>query len=233
MTSVGKGRDLAGAVILAVMAKAPLVGTVKTRLAGTLGAAAATDLYARFLADTLAVARSVDGVRVRVVCPDDDHCRALREIVHPDVGVEAQAAPGLMAGLAWALSSHLRRGAAKVLLIDADSPTLPASILGDAIGALDRADLCVGPCPDGGYYLIGARRECPGLFDGVVASAASTLDQTLDRARRQGMTTAVLAPWPDVDTPEDFAALVAFLRPRRDVAAASRGWLVANGWLEA
>src|SRR5262249_38223410 len=194
---------------------------------------AATDLYARFLADTLAVARSVDGAQVRVVCPDDDHRRALRGGMQPGVAGEGQAAPGVMAGVRRGLASPPRRGGGRVSLLDAHRPPLPASILRDAIGALDRADLCVGPCPDGGYYLIGARRECPGLFDGVVASAASTLDQTLDRARKQGLATAVLAPWPDVDTLEDFAAFVAFLRPRRDVAAASRGWLVANGWLEA
>lgn len=217
--------------VIAVMAKAPFPGTVKTRLAARLGDDGAADLAARFLADTLATAREVPGAALHVVCPDETQRRALIELVPRDVAVVAQAEAGLMAGLGWALASFFARGAAKVLLIDGDSPTLPATVLVEACGALDTVDVCVGPSPDGGYYLIGARRECRGLFDGVVASTANTGTQTVARARSIGLSTRLLPPWPDVDTPEDFADLLAYLRVHPDGAPATRDWLRRQGWL--
>ncbi|HEX5415451.1 MAG TPA: TIGR04282 family arsenosugar biosynthesis glycosyltransferase [Chloroflexota bacterium] len=221
----------AARAVIAVMAKAPIPGVVKTRLVARLGVEGAADLAARFLADTLATAREVPGAELHVVCPDETQRQALIELVPRDVAVVAQAEPGLMAGLAWALAWFQARGAAKVLLIDGDSPTLPATLLVEARAALDAVDVCVGPCPDGGYYLIGARRECRGLFDGVVASTANTGAQTIARARSIGLSTRLLSPWPDVDTPEDFADLLAQLRGHPGVAPATRDWLTHNGWL--
>lgn len=222
---------LNGRAIIAVMAKAPFSGTTKTRLAGVLGADGAAELSAEFLADTLALTRRVSEARVVVVCPDMIHRRALSELVPGDIAVVAQKSPGLMAGLAWTFQAHFVRGAAKVLLVDADSPTLLPTLLADALSALDNVDLCVGPCPDGGYYLIGARRDCPGLFDGVVASTASTFAQTIARAHSVGLTTHLLPPWPDVDTPEDFSALVAYLQANPHAAPSTRSWLTRNGWI--
>lgn len=222
---------VAGRAIIAVMAKAPFPGTVKTRLAARLGAEGAAELSARFLADTLALAREVSEAEVHVVCPDATHRRALGELLPKAVTVVPQRSPGLMAGLSWAFESYFAQGAAKVLLVDADSPTLPAALLEEAFAALDAVDLCVGPCPDGGYYLIGARRACPGLFDGVVASTANTGAQTIARAEAAGLSTRLLSPWSDVDTPEDFAALLAYLRANPLVAPATRRWLIRGGWI--
>src|SRR5712692_6378538 len=96
----------AGRRVIALMAKAPLPGAVKTRLSGLLGTEGAAELYAAFLADTVAAARRVAEATVRIVCPDEEHRRVLAEIVGPDVGVLAQARPGLMAGLGWAFGTH-------------------------------------------------------------------------------------------------------------------------------
>jgi len=221
----------AGRRVIALMAKAPLPGAVKTRLSGLLGTEGAAELYAAFLADTVAAARRVAEATVRIVCPDEEHRRVLAEIVGPDVGVLAQARPGLMAGLGWAFGTHFAGRAAKVLLISADSPTRPATAFAEALRRLDATDVCVGPCPDGGYHLIGARRDCPGLFDGVATSTAGTLAQTIARARELGLSTSFLPAWRDVDTAEDFEALVAELRATPDGAPATRAWLAHTGWL--
>jgi glycosyltransferase A (GT-A) superfamily protein (DUF2064 family) len=68
---------------------------------------------------------------------------------------------------------------------------------------LDRADVVLGPSEDGGYYLIGAKRIHPALFQGIEWSTPQVTDDTLARARELGLTVAQLPPWYDVDTPAD------------------------------
>lgn len=213
------------------MAKAPIPGQVKTRLAPLLGPTAAAELYRCFLDDTLATVGQISDAATCVICPNEDHRRALERIVPPDAAVIAQPRPGLMAGLAWSFSALIASGARKVLLIDADSPTLPADLLGDALEQLDGVDVSIGPCPDGGYYLVGARRDCPGLFDGVAASTSGTFQQTIDRARALGLSTNLLPAWLDVDTADDFHALLTHLADTKGGAPKTRSWLTRKGWI--
>jgi len=213
------------------MAKAPIAGTVKTRLIPLLGPRAAAELYRNFLVDTLATARRVAGAATCVICPDEEHRQMLIDLVPTDVVVLAQPHPGLMAGLAWSLSALFERGASRVLLIDADSPTLTADLLAEAFGSLDEVDVCLGPCLDGGYYLVGTRHDCPGLFEGVAASTAATFEQTLIQAKTLGLTTRSLARWLDVDTPADFQEFLDHLTRQSTGAPATRAWLEHAGWL--
>jgi rSAM/selenodomain-associated transferase 1 len=228
-TSV-REQELAGATVIGVMAKAPVAGGAKTRLAVLLGPAGAAELAGCFLADTLTTARTVRGSRLRIVCPDESHRDGLACLA-PGTSIVVQGRSGLMDGLAWAFASNFAQGAAKVVLVDADSPDLPVRLLVEAIERLDAVDLCFGPCPDGGYYLIGARRDCPGLLDDVAASTTSTLDETVARARQLAYSVGLLPSWPDVDTPEDFVRLVATLRANGAGAPATRAWLARHGWL--
>ena len=217
--------------VIALMAKAPIPGAAKTRLAALLGEHGAAEIYRHFLEDTLAVARQVPDASTCIVCPNEMHRQVLIELMPDDVDVMAQRDPGLMAGLAWSFTTLFQAGASKVLLIDADSPTLPTSVLVQAFEILESVDVCLGPCPDGGYYLIGARRDCPGLFDGVAASTAGTFEQTMARARDLGLSTGLLPFWFDVDTEDDFRLFLAHLN-ERDGAPSTRAWLARAGWIE-
>jgi len=69
----------------------------------------------------------------------------------------------------------------------------------------------VGPCEDGGFYLLGLRRCPPGLLRELPWSAPHTFMQTLSRLRERGLTTTVIAPWFDVDRPADLACLRALI----------------------
>src|ERR1700690_4071845 len=83
---------------LVVMAKAPRLGMVKTRLAQSLSVEAVTDFYCCLLDDTLALARSLDDVEVAVMCPDSD-VNELARLAGNQATVVAQKGEGLAAGL--------------------------------------------------------------------------------------------------------------------------------------
>lgn len=109
----------------------------------------------------------------------------------------------------------LRRGYGGVVLVGADSPTIPASRLVEACRALRAgADLVVGPARDGGYCLVGLRRDRPPLFRRVAWGTAGVLRTTLRRARRARLEVRLLKPWYDVDRSEDLIRLRRELRGR-------------------
>lgn len=195
-----------------IMAKAPFPGVCKTRLARHVGPERAAALYQRFLLDTIDLARQVPGAQVSAVCPDAAHLRVLRELLPKEVRVEAQEGEGLLAGLASAFASHYRRGFRRIVLVDGDSPTLPPERISEALRVLADHDVVLGPCDDGGYFLIGARAPRPELFAGVSYRGETICAQTAARARELGLSVAFTSPWYDVDTREDFDRLLAELR---------------------
>jgi rSAM/selenodomain-associated transferase 1 len=209
---------------VAIMAKAPLPGACKTRLARHLGEDRTAALYRCFLLDTVDLAGSVPGARVSAVCPDDRHARSLRLVLPPGLPIVVQEGEGLLAGLASAFSLHLR-DYSRVVLVDGDSPTLPSERIADALRLLDEHDLVLGPCDDGGYYLIGARSLYPELFFGVTYSGETICAETAARAQSLGLSVGFVAPWYDVDTRADFDRLRAELKAPGVSAPRTRAFL--------
>ena len=85
--------------------------------------------------------------------------------------------------------------------MSSDSPTLPAGYLAGAFDVLawDEADVVLGPCDDGGYYLIGLGLPQPRLLQEVSMSTPHVLRDTLALAAAAGLRVALLSPWYDID----------------------------------
>ncbi len=196
---------------LAVFARAPVAGQAKTRLIPALGAAGAARLYAAFLADTLETAARVaaDGrvaVALWVAGAVDD--AALRAVPGTD-GLPRRAQPGVSLGAR--MRAALDAGVAahgRALVVGGDASLLPAATLHAAAAALDEADLVLVPASDGGYVLVGARAPLPpAVFAEARFSTRHALADTLAGAARAGLRAACVAPWYDVDTPDDLRLL--------------------------
>jgi hypothetical protein len=97
------------------------------------------------------------------------------------------------------------------LVIGTDTPGLPPILFSQARSALQGADAVLGPCEDGGFYLLGVRRCPTGLLRDLPWGAPETFLLTLSRFRERGLRTAVIAPWFDVDRPADLARLRALI----------------------
>lgn len=192
--------------LVGIMAKAPRAGHAKTRLTAALPPAVAADLYAHFLRDTVDLVSRVPGVAATLLCPPGD-AAALRAM---DLGLPVleQPEPGLMRGLAFGIAHGLEVGHPAVALINADSPTLPPERIAACLAALADAEVVLGPTADGGYYLIGATVSCTDLLLGVSYSSSHTIYQeTLAQAEQLGLRARAIAPWWDVDLPDELAQL--------------------------
>jgi hypothetical protein len=216
---------------LLVVAKRPTPGQTKTRLAPPLTPASAARLYEAFLCDTLDLMRRVPGVTpIIAYLPEDadDYFRSLA----PDFELLPQRGGDLGARLDNALTHCLTHGFERAVIMDSDSPTLPAEHLVEAFAALDSADSVLGPCDDGGYYLIGLRRPAPRLLREVRMSTPTVTRDTLALAAAEHMTLHQLPPWYDVDTVAELERLRAELPSLApDRARHTRAFFALNGHL--
>jgi rSAM/selenodomain-associated transferase 1 len=95
-----------------------------------------------------------------------------------------------------------------VLLVNSDSPTLPAGILRAAIEAVRQGDnVVLSPAADGGYTLIGLSRPHRRLFEEIEWSTATVFERTLDRAAEIGLPVVTVPGWYDVDDAADLRRL--------------------------
>jgi len=195
---------------LVIVCKAPRPGYVKTRLVPPLSAEEAAELSRAFLLDTVSLGLALAWEAVRVVHPAADG-PMLRATLPTQVTCEPQHGEGLGAALRGAFEQCFAHGFDRVVLIDSDSPTLPLRILREACARLEEQHVTIGPTADGGYYLLGLRQTCPGLFEGIAWSTASVYQQTCRRARELALSVSALEEWYDVDVPADLARLEADL----------------------
>jgi rSAM/selenodomain-associated transferase 1 len=209
---------------LVIMAKAPRVGAVKTRLAKSLPMKAVTDLYRCLLNDTIALAQSIDYVDAAIMCPQPD-VEGLSRVVRNSVRIVPQAGKGLAAALDYVFAYFATAGSAGVIAFNSDSPHLPASILQTAFGALVTCDLVIGPTHDGGYYLVGAKVSHPSLFVNDSMGTANALEALLMRARALGLSFHLTDLFYDIDVEGDLTRLASelLLEPAR--APRTAAWL--------
>jgi glycosyltransferase A (GT-A) superfamily protein (DUF2064 family) len=207
------------------MAKAPIPGVAKTRLGREIGYDQAALLYQAFLLDTLDLldeflTPSPTGTRETgriLMCPDVEHARLLAHIIPRSWSTLAQRRPRLMGGIADAFAAGFATDAEVVLVTDADSPALPPMAVATCAELAQEHDVVLGPTPDGGYYLIGARRAAaaalPDLLLGPSYDSATIRVATIKQATALGLSTATGPVSFDVDTAAELAEL------RRDLVA--------------
>jgi rSAM/selenodomain-associated transferase 1 len=193
-----------GCCALAVMAKAPRPGKVKTRLSPPLTPEQASELNICFLRDTTEniqqVTEAGNSAGIVVYTPVGDEA-AFDGILPPGFQLLGQRGEGFGERLLHACEDLFACGFSSVCLIDSDSPTMPQDALLQAVMQLsfpgDR--LVMGGSDDGGYYLIGIKQSHQRLFERIDWSTERVLEQTLERAREIGLQAELLPTWYDVD----------------------------------
>lgn len=210
-------------VEIALFVRPIVPGRVKTRLVPTLGAEGAARLYAAFVRDTLKVSRGIAGTRL-VLWVAGDPRHASFDAIDPRGAMERRPQPDGDLGerIRVALAEGVTRSGA-ALAVGTDAPTLPAGYLALARESLALADVVLGPAVDGGYTLIGVRASVneasrAALFRGVRWSTPHAFDDTLRRARAEGLAVAFLPPWYDVDDAQGLRLLRLHLYLRPEAA---------------
>jgi rSAM/selenodomain-associated transferase 1 len=209
---------------LVIMAKAPRLGSVKTRLAGNLSLRAVTELYGCLLNDTISLAQSLDRIDVAIMCPESD-VEELSRVVPKTIRIVPQTGEGLAAGLDSVFAHFAASGKQSVIAFNSDSPHLPASALKKAFDLLEADDIVVGPTHDGGYFLVGAKVSHANLFTREGMGTTNALEALLTQARALGLSIQLTDPFYDIDVEGDLNRLAAELRFAPSRAPRTAKWL--------
>ena len=208
--------------VLVIMAKAPRLGMVKTRLSSSLPVHAVTALYRCFLEDTLTLATSLKGVEVVVLCPAPD-VDDLARLLGNAVQIVAQEGEGLAAGLT-SVFAYFTGGQRAVIAFNSDSPHLAPSVLDSAFQALATHDVVIGPTHDGGYYLVGAKAAYATLFENDGMGTGNALEALMARARALNLSTGFTHPFYDIDVADDLIRLARELQIAPARAPRTAAW---------
>ena len=193
-------------VTVLVVAKAPVPGQAKTRLAAAVGDQAAADIAAAALLDTLdAVAAAPVQDRVVALTGDLDRASRGSEIRNALSGfmVVEQRGEDFAARLANAHADAATAGL-PILQIGMDTPQVTADLIAECAQALLGNDGVLGMAHDGGWWVLGvtdpAMADCLRM---VPMSRPDTGALTLKALRDNGIDVDLVAQLADVDTVED------------------------------
>jgi rSAM/selenodomain-associated transferase 1 len=199
--------------------RAPEIGKVKTRLAETLGEDAALDLYMSFVADELDMFRSLLVDVIVCYYPRSAEYQ-VKNWLQKERYFMAQSGEDLGKRMASAFEEAFAVGYQRAVVVGSDIPDLSASVISEAFDSLTKCGVCIGPAQDGGYYLIGFRKDTffRNIFNGVDWGTDGVLSKTLQRLQEKRTVYHLLDRWRDIDEFEDLVWLKRSLEANATVA---------------
>ncbi|MBC8156126.1 MAG: glycosyltransferase, partial [Bacteroidetes bacterium] len=136
------------------------------------------------------------------------------DFINPDDGwngyVKAQqTGPDLGERMLNAFREQAVAGAGKMVIVGSDCLDITAGHIERAFGALDAADVVIGPALDGGYYLLGMKQLYPFLFEDMPWSQPGLRKLTERVIRENNLTFALLDELTDIDEWSDYEQFLA------------------------
>ncbi|RIW15833.1 glycosyltransferase [Algoriphagus lacus] len=186
---------------LIVFQKNATLGKVKTRLAATVGDQEAMKIYQWLTSHTH---RILGELEVDKFLFFSDYIPELEIKNFPNYRFEVQVGTDLGQRMSQAFSRLFEIGFEKVIIIGTDCAELTSQDLKNAFSMLDSHDLVLGPAKDGGYYLLGTRRNYPELFREIPWSTEKVLELTRIKANELNLKHGLLNALSDIDTAEDW-----------------------------
>ncbi|MGB5316375.1 MAG: TIGR04282 family arsenosugar biosynthesis glycosyltransferase [Robiginitalea sp.] len=186
---------------LLIFTRNPVPGKCKTRLAATIGDQAALDIYVFLLQHTASQCAGLPGVEKIVYFSDSIGDGAIWDTDTFDYRLQQGADLGLR--MQQAFKDAFTAGYREVIVIGSDLLDLSTSDLQNAFDLLSENEAVLGPAEDGGYYLLGLKKNIPGIFQNKTWGTKTVLQDTLNDLRK--FKTAVLPARNDIDQYEDIA----------------------------
>ena len=221
LTAARRNPAVTGRCAMGIMMKTPRNGFSKTRLSPPLSPEEAAGISRCFLKDTSVVIEALSRqdpfvVGVAIYTPVGSE-GDLGELLPPGFKMIAQREGDFGTRLSGAAEDLFSVGFSAVCLIGSDSPTLPFHSLRDVSTFLkepiDR--MVIGPCRDGGYYLLGLRHAHMGLFENITWSTDRVYGETIERSKEINLPAITLPAWYDVDDQPSLNRLLSELFPER------------------
>ena len=202
---------MANTVAVAIICKTPMAGKSKTRLSPSLRPEECAALSACFIRDLSRTIQSLaddgDVAGYAVYTPLGTET-ALRQLLPSRFSLALQGEGDLGERLLKGTADLLAQGHEGAILVNSDSPTLPKTILRQAVDAVRRGDnVTLSPALDGGYTLVGLSRPHARLFSDIPWSTSEVYRLTLERAHEIGLPVMNVPGWYDVDDAASFQML--------------------------
>ncbi|HYY25250.1 MAG TPA: TIGR04282 family arsenosugar biosynthesis glycosyltransferase [Candidatus Udaeobacter sp.] len=218
---------------LAIMAKAPKAGQVKTRLLPALSAKQAAELCRALIKDQLEHLQTLTVADLYLAFTPAKAAPLVKQLAPPPFRLICQEGDDLGERMKR-LFEHLRAlGHKNIVLIGSDLPALPSLFFDEAYAYLQSptARAVLGPSRDGGYYLIGLNQSLPQIFEAMAWSHDQVLEQTRVKLASLRIDTLLLPLWFDIDTPDDLRRLksqfdldASLAKRMKHTAALLSGW---------
>lgn len=189
-------------ISLVILARVPLPGTAKTRIAASAGPGTADRIYRDLLTET---ARIAGETAYHVAYTGHEHPLELSNIFSNALSFFPQTGDTLGDRMRNACTYRYSRDETGVILIGCDCPYLTGAVISQARDGLERiCDVVIGPASDGGYYLIGCRQSALSIFNARGWGTPELLKETLAIINREKYRCMLLPTFSDIDEIEDF-----------------------------
>lgn len=200
---------MTGIPLILFFVKYPEPGYIKTRLASCIGADAAAELYRAFILDILSTLK-IAGFPFRICFYPEEKRALLLDWLGEEHHYVPQRGESLGERMKCGFIDAFADGNERVIIVGSDSPDLPPSILREAFDGLSIHDVVIGPSRDGGYYLIGFKKDTflPSIFDNIPWSTPSVFSATIAILHNSALDVYMLPEWNDIDTVDDIKQLV-------------------------
>jgi rSAM/selenodomain-associated transferase 1 len=194
---------------LAVMAKAPVAGQVKTRLMSKLTAGGSAELARALLVDQLGQLQKLDTVDLYLAFAPEGAGVVMQELAPAGLRLFPQQGDDLGTRMQGVFEKLFAMGYKTIVLIGGDLPPIPLGFFSDAYAFLHASDpgVVLGPSRDGGYYLVGCNQPTPQIFQEMSWSHSRVLAQTRAKLASLRIDYHLLPTWFDIDTPDDLCYL--------------------------
>lgn len=193
--------------ILIIFIKNLVLGSVKTRLAKTIGNEKAMEIYQHLIQHTCLVVGNLS-------C---DKAACYSAYIEADGvwndGFQKSVQQGSELGerMLNAVDSAFKQGYRKAVIIGSDCMEITTEIISDAFAALEHADIVIGPATDGGYYLLGMSQMHLPIFKDKNWSTDQVFTQTVNDITEMGLSYHCLPMLSDIDEEKDLTTLKHFL----------------------
>jgi rSAM/selenodomain-associated transferase 1 len=184
--------------------KYPEKGKVKSRLSSELNENFTKNLYKMFVKDLLFTLNKAKYPKIICYYPKKNIDK-FKAWLGKNYRYYAQSGENLGERMKSCFEFAFKQNFEKVIVIGSDSPDLSENILNTAFSSLNDNDTVIGPTYDGGYYLLGFKKNSysPEVFNGINWSTKTVFEETMNKLNSENIKTKVLDYWGDIDTIND------------------------------
>ena len=193
--------------IIIVLAKAPILGEVKTRIGKKIGMERSKWIYEQLLSHTSNVTKKT---KIMTVLFKNKNNEKLENLFKHSVKSKLQLGENLGEKMENAFHWAFKKKYKKIILIGADLWTLNEKIIIDSFKLLDKFNLVIGPSYDGGYFLIGMKKPNENIFKNIPWSTNNVLEKTISKMKTRKI--SFLEITKDIDSFSDLKSNLSLLK---------------------